>query len=80
MFMEALVNEDPALAQQALQSITAEAASKKRELIRECWMSRVRLLDSSASSDPSDSSAASDPFVQYLHRTIQTIVPASSHK
>ena len=43
MYMEALVNEDPALAQQALQSINAEAASMKRELIRECWMSRSTL-------------------------------------
>ena len=37
-------------------------------------------LDPSDPFNPSDSSAASDPFVQYLHRTIQTIVPASSHK
>jgi hypothetical protein len=37
----------PALAQQALQSIITEAASKKRELIREWWMmSGARLLDS----------------------------------
>jgi hypothetical protein len=47
----------PALAQQALQSIIADAASKKHELIREWWMmSGVRLLDSNAS-------ASSDPFV-----------------
>ena len=72
--MEALVNEDPALAQQALQSINAEAASMKRELIRECWMSRSTLPTLSTLLTPlplpirssNTSTAPSRPWFQLL--------------